>query len=216
MVALAVTTTGLTRWTFFWATTHSLSEWFMIFGMVKIYIKINSRKTFNLIFFLFVGIYYLIDLILSMTLDIDTSSFIVAFMGAPIDFSAFVGWVIMYFKKKIRLFPMLAFSFHIIYIILVFINCLFPPWGRIAGLALNTLAILFASFPANESSWRFSEFITQMIEADKEFKQMTRKRSNSESSANSQQPLSEEQKENNFESESESENEETQEMSEMT
>jgi len=218
MVALSVTITGLTRWTFFWATLHSLTEFFMLFAMIKTSIKIPSRSTFNLCFFFFVGIYYMIDLILALSLDMDSAYFVVAFMGAPVDFSTFFGWVVMFFQKKIRIFPAFAFSFHIIYIILVFFNCFFPPWGRIAGLALNTLAIFFASLPANEDSWRFADLIHQMTTSDSGIRVKSdisdaRSRSNTGSSTNSQHPMIGVHREP--EVEVETEDEETQEMSQM-
>jgi len=113
-------------------------------------------------------------------------------MGAPVDFATFIGWIIMYAKKKIRVAPVIAFSFHIAYILLVFFNCVYPPWGRIAGLALNTLAIFFASMPANVNSWRFSEFINYLIQDEDTVQPplpLTRQRSNTQSTANSQHPM---------------------------
>jgi len=166
MVAVSVTITGITRWTLFWAVVHSLSESFMIFTMSKAEWRISRRRTFAWCFWLFIGIWFLIDLTLALALDMDSSHFVVAFMGAPIDFTTFGFWTYTYFKGKVRIFPVLAFFFHIVYIILVFLNCAFPPWGRILGLALNTLAVFFGSLPANQTSWRFSEVINHLIESD--------------------------------------------------
>jgi len=193
LVATCVTITGLTRFTFFWAVLHSLSEWFMIFSMVKLYLKPNIKTTFYVCFFFFGGVYFLIDLMLAMTLsDMSAAFFVVAFMGAPIDFATFFGWIFMFVKKKVRMSPAIAFSFHIVYILLVFFNCVFPPWGRIAGLGLNTLAIFFASMPANVNSWRFSEFINYLL-LDEDSVQppppLTRQRSNTQTTATSQHPM---------------------------
>jgi hypothetical protein len=131
-------------------------------------------------------------LALSLT-DMSAAFFVVAFMGAPVDFSTFFGWICMFVKKKVRLAPMIAFSFHIIYIILVFLNCLFPPWGRIAGLGLNTVAIFFASFPVNQNSWRFSEFIQYLAQDEQTTLEpplpITRQRSSTMGTATSQHPM---------------------------
>jgi hypothetical protein len=164
LVAISVTITGLTRWTFVWAVLHSASEWTMLFCMIRV--KPSIRREFN-VCFIFVGcIYMLIDLTLAMTAPMDIAYYVVAFMGAPVDFSTWFGWIGQFVQKKIRFAPMVAFSFHIVYIILVFINCAFPPWGRIAGLALNTAAIFFGSLPAHNDSWRFSEFIHALQEQE--------------------------------------------------
>jgi len=194
LVATCVTITGLTRITFFWAVLHSLSEWFMIFSMIKLYVRPKAQTTFQVCFFFFGGIYFLIDLLLALTLtDMSAAFFVVAFMGAPVDFSTFIGWIFMFVKKKVRCFPMIAFSFHIVYILLVFFNCLFPPWGRIAGLGLNTMAIFFASMPANQNSWRFSEFIQYLIQDEQAPLEpplpITRQRSNTMGTATSQHPM---------------------------
>jgi len=167
----------------------------MIFSMVKLYVKPASKITFYVCFFFIGAVYFLIDLMLAMTLsDMSAAFFVVAFMGAPVDFATFIGWIFMFSKKKIRVSPVIAFSFHIIYILLVFFNCVFPPWGRIAGLGLNTLAIFFGSMPANVNSWRFSEFINYLIQDEDEVIQtplppLTRQRSNTQSTANSQHPM---------------------------
>jgi len=158
MVAMSVTITGLTRLTLFWATLHSASEFQMIYAIMFTIRQKPLNRTFSTFFLTGAIIYFMTQLLLAMLIPLGDAYWIVIGMGAPIDTSAGIAWFICYRSGKVKFSPMIAFSLHILYIVLLFFNCFMVPWGRVPGLALNTFAIFFASMPADRHSWRFVEF----------------------------------------------------------
>jgi len=166
LVATSVTVTGITRITMFWAVLHSCSEFVMIYSIILTEKKVT--KPFTIGFFVFGGIYFLIDLTLALALPLGEAYSIVAGMGGPIDIAVFIGWIILYHRKKIRIAPMLTFLLHTVYIALLFMNCFVIPWGRVSGLLINTVAVFFAAMPANKGSWRFVEFTQNLLKDDAE------------------------------------------------
>jgi len=164
LVATSVTITGITRLTLFWAVLHSCSEFVMIYSIILTEKKVS--KAFTIVFLVAGALYFLVDMVLALSSSLDTAYTVVAGMGAPVDASTFIGWIILYHRKKIRVAPMLAFLFHSFYIVLLFVNCFVKPWGRISGLIINTIAMFFASMPANRGSWRFVEFMHTCLKED--------------------------------------------------
>jgi len=187
LVAFSVTISGLTRLTLFWATFHSISEFVMLYAIIfNLKKRINKKITIG--YFAIGGIYFFLELILALVAPLDASYFIVAGMGAPVDFTTFTGWIVMFRFGKIKFFPMLAFLLHIVYIIMLFMNCFVVPWGRIVGLGLNTMAIFFASMPVNNNSWRFIEFIHNQKKAKKQKKLPTQMNKPAEDSEKEDSP----------------------------
>jgi len=166
LVAISVTVTGITRITMFWAVLHSSSEFVMIYSIILTEKKVT--KPFTIGFFVIGGIYFLIDLILAMVAPLEKAYTIVAGMGGPIDIIVFIGWIILFHRKKIKIAPMITFLLHTVYIALLFMNCFVIPWGRVSGLLINTLAVFFAAMPANKGSWRFVEFTHNFLKDDEE------------------------------------------------
>jgi hypothetical protein len=157
-VAFSVTVTGLTRLTLFWASAHSFSEYIMTFAILRS-VKRNLPKAVKYGYIIFGVLYFFAEALLAEVPPIDYSYSFVAYMGAPIDFTACGMWFVAYYKNQVKFWPFFAFTFHIIYIFMLFLNCFLVPWGRIIGLGLNTLAIFFASMPATRNSWRFVELL---------------------------------------------------------
>jgi len=166
LVAITVTIAGITRITLFWAVLHSCSEFVMIYSVILTERKLKRRFTIG--FFVFGLMYFLVDMIIALAAPLGSSYSIVAGMGAPIDLSIFIGWIVLYHRKKVRIGPMIAFLLHTIYIIFLFANCFLKPYGRVSGLLINTIAIFFASMPCNKNSWRFVEFMHNCLKEDEE------------------------------------------------
>jgi len=164
LVATSVTITGITKLTLFWAVLHSCSEFVMIYSIILTEKRVS--KAFTTVFLVAGALYFLVDMALALSSPIDSAYFIVAGMGAPVDASTFIGWIILYHRKKIRVAPMITFLFHSFYIVLLFMNCFLKPWGRVSGLVINTIAMFFASMPANRGSWRFVEFMHTCLSDD--------------------------------------------------
>jgi len=158
VVAISVTITGLTRLTLFWATAHSASEFVMIYSIIFTIRQKPLNRTFSTFFLTGAIIYFMTQLLLAMLIPLETAYWIVVGMGAPIDTTAAISWIVCWRYGKVKFSPIVAFSLHMLYITLLFFNCFFVPWGRVPGLALNTFAIFFASMPADKHSWRFMEF----------------------------------------------------------
>jgi hypothetical protein len=104
-------------------------------------------------------LYFLADMCVGIFSPMKSAYTLIAAIGGPCDLITYIGWIILYKRKKVKLAPVIAFSSHMVYIVFVFTNCFFAPYGRIAGLGLNTVAIFFASMPVNNNSWRFVEFM---------------------------------------------------------
>lgn len=164
LVAISVTIAGITRLTLFWAVLHSCSEFVMIYSIILTEKKVS--KAFTIAFFVIGGLYFLTDMILALASPLQSAYSIVAGMGAPIDATTFIGWIVLYHRKRVKIAPMLAFLLHSVYIVLLFMNCFIKPWGRVSGLIINTVALFFASMPANRNSWRFVEFMHTCLKDD--------------------------------------------------
>jgi len=98
-----------------------------------------------------------------MVLTLDIGFLIIVIIGSLVDLATSIFWLICVIKHKIKVWPFLAFFCHFLYVIFVYINCAFAPYGRILGLVLNTAAVGLASLPTG-LSW--DKFHNQKIKSN--------------------------------------------------
>jgi len=150
LTAFATSLAGISRLSLVMAVIHNGCESYMCYAVLCLLVPTVS-KTAKVWFIIGSSVYVSIELIVMLSVPILDSVDVVVAMGFVLDLASLIGWIVCWRRHRIRIWPVLGFFCHFMYVILFLLNCFFVPYGRIAGLALNTAAIGLASLPTGFS-----------------------------------------------------------------
>jgi len=146
--AMITVVTGTTRFSIVLGVLHNAAEVYSCWALANSVFSIQRK--WSITWAVIAAVWLVIELVGGVASPLLQGFYFLAVMGAFIDFTTWIFWILGAARKKISPFPAIAFSFHIVYLMFLFFNCFFRPWGRIIGLGLNTLAVAFASLSTTQ------------------------------------------------------------------
>ena len=139
---------GVTKFALALGILHNGCEFYMMFCILELLIPemMKSKIKRNIIYAIGAA-YFGLEFFLGLSLPLVTGYEVLLVMGVICDIVCYLLWILAYVKKKTEYWPMISFTFHVLYIVFYAANCAFAPWGRVIGIILNVAAVAFASVP---------------------------------------------------------------------